>query len=174
MRNEIADPFPYLNDSTVEVRNGWIISSNTLLGMFYLSRLGIKLIYVNKRGPLRWRHNGCDSVWNHQPHDCLLNCLFRRRSKKHQSSASLAFVWGIHRWPVNSPQKWPVTRKMFPFDDVIMPRDLLQYKQLVKKSIWYWNTAKLWWRHHMETLFALLALCDGDLPVTVHSPHKDQ
>ena len=39
---------------------------------------------------------------------------------KHQSSASLAFVWGIHRWPVNSPHKWSVTRKMFPFDDVIM------------------------------------------------------
>ena len=32
---------------------------------------------------------------------------------KHQSSASLAFVRGIHRWWVNSPHKWPVTRKMF-------------------------------------------------------------
>ena len=41
---------------------------------------------------------------------------------KHQSSASLAFVRGIHRRPVNSPHKWPVTRKMFPFDDVIMHR----------------------------------------------------
>ena len=40
--------------------------------------------------------------------------------RKHQSSASLAFVWGIHRRPVNSPHKWPVTRKIFPFDDVIM------------------------------------------------------
>ena len=40
--------------------------------------------------------------------------------RKHQSSASLAFVWGIHRGPVNSPHKGPVTRKMFPFDDVIM------------------------------------------------------
>ena len=40
--------------------------------------------------------------------------------RKHQSSASLAFVWGIHRGPVNSPHKWPVTRKMFPFDDIIM------------------------------------------------------
>ena len=39
---------------------------------------------------------------------------------KHQSCASLAFVWGIHRGPVNSPHKWPVTRKMFPFDDAIM------------------------------------------------------
>ena len=40
--------------------------------------------------------------------------------RKHQGSASLAFVQGIHRWPVNSPHKRPVTRKMFPFDDVIM------------------------------------------------------
>ena len=40
--------------------------------------------------------------------------------RKHQSSASLAFVRGIHRWPVNSPHKWPVTRKCFPFDDAIL------------------------------------------------------
>ena len=40
--------------------------------------------------------------------------------RKHQSSASLTFVMGIHRWPVNSPHKRPVTRKMFLFDDVIM------------------------------------------------------
>ena len=39
---------------------------------------------------------------------------------KHQSSASLAFVLGIHREPVISPHKWPVTRKIFPFDDVIL------------------------------------------------------
>ena len=39
---------------------------------------------------------------------------------EHQSSASLAFVGGIHRGPVNSLHKRPVTRKMFPFDDVIM------------------------------------------------------
>ena len=40
--------------------------------------------------------------------------------RKDQSPASLAFVRGIHRWPVNSLHKGPVTRKMFPFDDVIM------------------------------------------------------
>ena len=40
--------------------------------------------------------------------------------RKHQSLASLAFVRGIHRWSVNSPHKWPATRKRFPFDDVIM------------------------------------------------------
>ena len=40
--------------------------------------------------------------------------------RKHQSSASLAFVRGIHRGPVNSPHKGTVMRKIFPFDDVIM------------------------------------------------------
>ena len=40
--------------------------------------------------------------------------------RKHQSSASLAFVGGIHRWPMNSPHKLPEIRKMFPFHDVIM------------------------------------------------------
>ena len=40
--------------------------------------------------------------------------------RKYQSSASLAFVREIHRWPVNSPHKWPVTRKMFPLDGIIM------------------------------------------------------
>ena len=40
--------------------------------------------------------------------------------RKHQSSASLAFVQGIQRWPVNFLHKGPVTWKMFPFDNVIM------------------------------------------------------
>ena len=46
--------------------------------------------------------------------------------RKHQSSTSLAFVRGINRGPVNSPHKWPLTRKMFPFYDVIM----FTYKKL--------------------------------------------
>ena len=54
--------------------------------------------------------------------------------RKHQSSASLAFVRRIHRWPVNSPHKRPVTRKMFPFDDVIICRrgygPLTRYRKL--------------------------------------------
>ena len=53
--------------------------------------------------------------------------------RKHQSSASLAFVRRIHRGPVNSPHKWPVTRKMFPFDDVIMMGHV--HKQLLLQNI---------------------------------------
>ena len=69
--------------------------------------------------PLQWRHIEGD-VSNHQSRDCLLNRYLGVDQRKHRCSASLAFMWGIHRWPVNSPHKEPVTRKMFPFDDVIM------------------------------------------------------
>ena len=55
---------------------------------------GITCIKVYQVSLLQWRHNGRDGVSNHQPHHCLLNGLFRRRSKKHQCSASLAFVTG--------------------------------------------------------------------------------
>ena len=97
----------------------------------------IYLIAVNKlvRGPillqspslgfagmvavLQWHHNERDGISNHQHIDCLLyrcSCA----DKKDQSSASLVVVRGIHRWPMNSPIKRPVTRKMIPFDHVTM------------------------------------------------------
>ena len=56
--------------------------------------------------------------------------------RKHQSSASLAFVWGIHRGPVNSPHKWPVTRKMIPFDDVIMKSGVCSVA-VSAEMLWY-------------------------------------
>ena len=74
-------------------------------------------------GPLQWRHNGRDDISNHQLHFCLLTHS-GADPRKHQSSASLAFVRGIHRWPMNSPHKWPVTQKMLPFDDVIMEKSV--------------------------------------------------
>ena len=216
---------------------------------------------------MQWRHNGLHGAWNHQPHDCLLNGLFRCRStktsklrvtglcegnspvtgefpaqrasnaenvsiwwrhhvdkirawyrphkasdialeyntilnaltgdlygaffcvlwrkiprdhcsdvivgsmaseitnltivysivyssadqRKHQSSASLAFVRGIHRWPLNSPHKGPVTRKMFPFDDVIM---------LTKLGHHFVDTKLMISRSNINTIFNALT---GDL-----------
>ena len=78
--------------------------------------------------------------------------------RKHQSSESLAFVRGIHRLPVNSPHKWPVTRKMFPFDDVIMRRHDIDWLgsiifimlycsgNIVKLDLPHgcWNTSHTW------------------------------
>ena len=56
----------------------------------------------------------------HQPYYCLLNCSFRRRSKKTSKLYVTGFVRGSHQWPVNSTHKRLVTRKIFPFDNVIM------------------------------------------------------
>ena len=72
--------------------------------------------FPHTKSPLRWRHNDHDSVSNHQPHDCL----YRRRSKKTSKFRVTGLCVGNSPGPVNSPHKGPVTRKMFPFDDVIM------------------------------------------------------
>ena len=68
----------------------------------------------NNLNSLQRRYNGPDSVSNHQLHDCFLNRLFRRRSKKTSKLRVTGLCAG------NSPHKWTVTRKMFPFGDVIM------------------------------------------------------
>ena len=61
--------------------------------------------------------------------------------RRHQSSASLAFVGGIHRWLLNSPHKGPVTLKLFPFDDVIMPSS-------INRRAWFMgmNVENGWWK----------------------------
>ena len=69
---------------------------------------------------LHWRHNDDDGVSNHQPHGCLLNRLFGRWSKKTSKLRVTGLCAGNSPGHVNSPHKGPVTRKMFPFDDVIM------------------------------------------------------
>ena len=77
-------------------------------------RLWFDFSYLLNTMTLQGRHNGHDGVSNHQPYHCLLNRLFMRRSKK----TSKLRVTGLCE--VNSSHKGPVTRKMFPFDDVIM------------------------------------------------------
>ena len=82
---------------------------------------------------LQWHHNGCNFA--HHYSDIIMGALASQITsltivystvysgadrKKHQSSSSLAFVRGIHRWLVNSMCKWPVMWKMFQFDDIIM------------------------------------------------------
>ena len=87
---------------------------------------------------LQWRHNEHDGVSTHRLLYCLLNRVFRRRSNKTSKPALLGFVWGIHRWPVNSPYKGPVSRKMFQFDVVIMR--IKRYRQNSYKWIWLYKS----------------------------------
>ena len=77
-------------------------------------------VYIKLSSSLHWRHNDHDGVSNHQPHDFLHNRLFRRRSKKTSKLCVTGLCVGNSPGPIISPHKGPVTRKMFPFDDVIM------------------------------------------------------
>ena len=67
---------------------------------------------------------------------------------KYRSSASMAFVWGIHRGPVNSPHKWPVTRKVFPFDDVIMNENTLYNHRLVFSEEHFYHSLRIFTETH--------------------------
>ena len=136
--------------------------------------------------PLQWRYNEHDGVSNHQRYNCLLNCLLMCRSKKHHSSASLAFVRGIAWWPLNSTHKSPATRKMFPFDDVIRRKHCASHELslpwspflLILFVVWrpphqYWHVSKCqcWtefyirlgkasdseWRPYIFVIFCLIA-----------------
>ena len=69
---------------------------------------------------LRWRHNDHDGVSNHQLRGWLLNRLFTRRSKKTPKLRVTGLSAGNSPGRMNSPHKGPVTRKILPFDDVIM------------------------------------------------------
>ena len=69
---------------------------------------------------LLWRHNGSDGVSNHQPRHCLLNRLFRRQSKKASKLRFTGLCAGDSPVTGEFPHKGPATRKMFPFDDVII------------------------------------------------------
>ena len=103
---------------------------------------------------LQWRHNGRDSVSNHQPAIVYFNVYSDADQRKHQSSASLAFVRGIHRGSVNSPHKWPVTRKMFPFDDVIMAkRHFPRIEIMMGCSLMAWTLDLLSWCLQGNTQF---------------------
>ena len=100
--------------------------------------------FVAKRGvwSLQWRHNGNDGVSNHSLTFTYLT-VYLGADKKHERSASLALVPGIHRWPVNSPHKRPVTRKIFPFDDAIMHWISLTIIDCVTKIVYH--HVNLWW-----------------------------
>ena len=89
---------------------------------------------------LQWRHKKRDGVWN---------------KRKHQSSASLAFVRGIRRWLVNSPHKGPV-------ENVSIWWRYRVYLSAARKLSFTHTT---WWRHQMETFSALMAICMGNSPV---------
>ena len=114
------------NNKKNDARSGYVLCDEFFRKNCSLTILKLKTVWSNLDTLRRYNFFIChifyvsNRVFIFAKHSCTL--IFHRGTdqRKHQSSALLAFVWGIHRWPVNSPRKWPVTRKMFPSYDVIM------------------------------------------------------
>ena len=107
-------------------------------------------VHISLRATLKYKH-WFQLVWKRHYNDVIMSTMAYKITgvsivysnicsdqdlRKHQSFASLAFVRGIHRWPANSQHKAPVTRKMFPFDDIIIKitRILIAPKTVQGKS----------------------------------------
>ena len=102
-------------------------------------KTGVRLIFIvnscwlgglGAARTLQWRHNERNVVSNDQPHDCLLNRLFRRRSKKTLKLRVTGLCEGNSPVTGEFPHEGPVTWKMLPVDDVIMESGHRQQ--------WYW------------------------------------
>ena len=111
--------FPATSDPAL---NPCIIGDAQIMLVIIVSPFWLNLIMPRSINLVAFRvtHNERDEVSNHRCLDCLLNRFFRCRSKKTSKTASLVFVRGVHKWPVNSPHKVPVTQKMLPFDDIVV------------------------------------------------------
>ena len=133
--------------------------------------------------PLRWRHNERNGISNHQPHDCLRNRLFRPRSKETSKLRVTGLCEGNSPVTNGFPHKGPVTRKMFPFDDVIMDVNSIKVppgfsRPFLMTSSGKQNIYEITWRKHManliiitlptDTLEPLIARTSVGSVVTVH------
>ena len=89
--------------------NIWLVGSLQTKFNFNQSTMHLEVLSAQYHPfcSLQWCCNEHGGVSNHRCLDCLFSCLFRHKSKKQQSSTPLAFVRGIHHWPVDSPHKGP-------------------------------------------------------------------
>ena len=91
---------------------------------------------------LQWHHNERDGVSNHRRLDFLLSLLFRRTIKKTSKLRTTGLCEGnppTGDWWFESPHKGPLTRKMFPFVDVIMVRATKPYSSVKLVSVFFQN-----------------------------------
>ena len=110
---------------------------------------------------LQWRHNEHGGVSNHQPLDCLLNRLFSHRPRETSKLRVTGLCEGNSPVTGEFPHKGPVTRKMFPFDGVIV------YSDKISDTVWRIFHSDAQWRHW--TLSTLLQGMSSYLMATSHN-----
>ena len=125
---------------------------------------------------LQWHHNGCDGISNHQPHNCLLDCIFKSRSKKTSKLRVTGLCVGNSPVTSEFPHKGPVTRKMFTFDDVIMLEQTSLFLPYLRHAtlwcpkiqVWSYIVTLKWgmspvrhfWNCHPDILYSYSSQCN--------------
>ena len=88
-----------------------------------------------KTKTLQWHHNDRFGISNDQPHDCLLSCIFRHRSKKTSKPRVTSLCEGNSQVTGEFPAQRPVMWKMFPFDDLIMAYLFYHYIDVIMTTV---------------------------------------
>ena len=129
----------WINMDTSKVQ--WIYMATSNVQRINMATSNVQWINMDTSNlPLQWRHNGPDSVSNHQPHHCLLNRLFRRRSKKTSKLRVTGLCAG------NSPETGQ------------FPAQMASYAENV--SIWWRHHTKMsWGRHEASTINCRMITC---------------
>ena len=145
--------------------------------MFTVQQIDSSSHYTHKANvwspySLHWRHNERDGGSNHQPHDCLLNFSWRRRSKKTSklrvtgpqkaSNAENVSIWWRHYVNVDNTMVGYINEHKS-LEIYMAGRDFLMKGLLNLILLDYFSA---WWRHQMETFSALPSICVGNSPVT--------
>ena len=117
------------------------------------------------RVPLQWRHDERDGVSNHKPHDCLPKRSFRHRWEKTSKLRVTGLCEGNSPLTGEFPHKEPVSRKMFPFDDVIMRVRVQLYASIASNNgpvpnsrlaiIWTIDSLDCWRMYASFSLYVL-------------------
>ena len=124
-------------------RGIWLRSTNSKRNQSVNCVWYVGISYTLYQSSLRWRHNGRHSVSDHQPHDCLLNCLFRRRSKK----TSKLRVAGLCAGNSPVPGEFPA--------------------QMASNA----ENVSIWWRHHVSIFISKPWKSEGAMTVSSNSPN---
>ena len=125
--------------------------------------------------PLQRYHNERDGVSNNEPHDCLLNHLFRRTSEKTHKRASNAE--DVSTWWRHHATDLFLKNNIFTNDSIATFAQSKKFLTFVNfHQITFYFTCHIqmlpskllysWWRHQMEAFLALLSICTGNSPVT--------
>ena len=121
-----------------------------------------KLATKRSSKSLQWRHNEHGGVPNHQRRDCLLSRLFRRKSRKTSKLRVTGLCEGNSPATGEFPHKGPVTRKTFPFEDIIMALHYMPLMRRMYRSPMVTQKKNIWdaeRKHIMTSLWHMVLFC---------------